>query len=56
MSIDKKLYERSGSKCELCGSSDDLKIYLTKLVKMKQSSEMVTTIYKEVRICLEITY
>ena len=30
MSIDKKLYERSGSKCELCGSSDDLKIYLTK--------------------------
>ncbi len=30
MSIDKKLHERSGSKCELCGSSDDLKIYLTK--------------------------
>jgi protein PhnA len=28
--IDQKLNERSGSKCELCGSIDDLRIHLTK--------------------------
>ena len=28
--IDQKLNERSGSKCELCGSKDDLRIHLTK--------------------------
>jgi len=28
--IDQRLDERSGSKCELCGSKDDLRIHLTK--------------------------
>ena len=28
--IDQRLNERSGSKCELCGSKDDLRIHLTK--------------------------
>jgi protein PhnA len=28
--IEKKLYDRSDSKCELCGSNEDLKICLTK--------------------------
>ena len=28
--IDQKLNERSGSKCEFCGSKDDLRIHLTK--------------------------
>jgi protein PhnA len=47
MSIDKKLYERSGSKCELCGSSDDLKIYLTKEEAMSvDNSVLVCTICK----------
>jgi protein PhnA len=27
MSIEKTLHERSGSKCELCGASDDLNVY-----------------------------
>lgn len=47
MSIDKKLYERSGSKCELCGSSDDLKIYLTKEEAMSvDNSVLVCTTCK----------
>ena len=28
--IEKKLYDRSDSKCELCGSNEDLRIHLTK--------------------------
>ena len=28
--IDQKLNERSGSKCEMCGSNEDLRIHLTK--------------------------
>ena len=28
--IDQRLNQRSGSKCELCGSIEDLKIHLTK--------------------------
>lgn len=28
--IDQKLNQRSGSKCEMCGSEDDLRIHLTK--------------------------
>lgn len=28
--IDKKLDERSGSKCEMCGATEDLRIHLTK--------------------------
>ena len=28
--IDQRLDERSGSKCELCGSAEDLRIHLTK--------------------------
>lgn len=47
MSIDKKLYERSGSKCELCSSSDDLKIYLTKEEAMSvDNSVLVCTTCK----------
>ena len=47
MSIDKKLYERSGSKCELCGSSDDLKIYLSKEEAMSvDNSVLVCTTCK----------
>lgn len=47
MSIDKKLHERSGSKCELCGSPDDLKIYLTKEEAMSvDNSVLVCTTCK----------
>ena len=28
--IDQKLNDRSGSRCELCGSKEDLRIHLTK--------------------------
>jgi len=47
MSIDKKLYERSNSKCELCGSTEDLKIYLTKEEAISvDNSVLVCTICK----------
>jgi protein PhnA len=45
--IEKKLHDRSDSKCELCGSSDDLRIYLTKEEALSvDNSVLVCTICK----------
>ena len=45
--IDQRLNERSGSKCELCGSIEDLKIHLTKEEAISlDNSVLVCTICK----------
>ncbi len=42
--LDKKLAERSDSKCEMCGSQDDLRIHLTK--------EEAISLDNSVQVCL----
>ena len=45
--IEKKLYERSDSKCEFCGSAEDLRIHLTKEEAISvDNSVLVCTVCK----------